>query len=96
MDRLVDPAHHHVFRLIEEEYELTVTVPAAAQSGPISVRSGGTEARGDVDLQVAGDQAPVIAQFSPQVVAPGERVTIRGERFTGDASAEALTGGGNS
>lgn len=54
---------------------LTVTIPQAAQNGPVSVTVGGTTATSAMSFTV---RRPTILSFAPVGVAPGGQVTITG------------------
>jgi len=63
-------------------YELTVTVPAGATTGPIAVTAPGGSATSSTAFQVtATDGTPAITGFTPNVGTPGATFTISGTDF---------------
>ena len=62
--------------------QITVTVPAAATTGPISVTvPGGTYVSGSSFTVLSGNGAPTISSFTPSSAAVGAGVTITGTNF---------------
>ncbi len=67
---------------------LQVTVPANAQTGPVSVAAGGSSAVGPEPFVV---HTPVITSFSPQFVNPADTVTIIGGNLNLDPGTTAFS-----
>ncbi|SCL34140.1 RHS repeat-associated core domain-containing protein [Micromonospora pallida] len=72
---------------------LTVTVPAGATTGPVSVQVGDDTAAGPDSFVVAGanTSAPTITGVSPTVVVPGTPVTVTGTGFASAVADNGLT-----
>jgi RHS repeat-associated protein len=60
-------------------WELVVTVPAGATTGPVSVTTPSGSATSDASFTVAA--RPAITAISPTLVNPGDTVTVRGSAF---------------
>jgi YD repeat-containing protein len=60
---------------------LTVTVPAGASSGTITVKSGSTTATSSSSFTVAALAAPTITSFTPTIAPQGTAITITGTNF---------------
>lgn len=69
--------------------KLTVTVPAGATNGTISVTSPNGTATSAVSFAVGG-AAPTISSFNPNVVAAGSTVTISGTNFDSSAGRNSV------
>lgn len=66
--------------------ELRVVVPDDVSSGPapVKVTAGGEAAEAADEFEIVGGRVPVIDEVSPEVVAPGDEIVVRGRGFTGD------------
>ena len=70
---------------------LVVTVPAGANTGPISVQTGGQTATSSAPFTVHGDLAPAITSVAPTQIVPGDPVTITGSNFSGDRTLDDVS-----
>jgi pectate lyase len=70
---------------------LTVTVPAGASTGPITVTVGGKTATSASDFTVAATStSPAIASFSPTSASVGALVTLYGTGFSSQANGNGV------
>lgn len=75
----------------ESPTELTVEVPSMAFTGPIKVEAQSQTDTSTSDFVIASDDTPpAIVSFSPSIVAPGETVTIIGDNFSADPTANLV------
>ncbi|MBW2462328.1 MAG: IPT/TIG domain-containing protein [Deltaproteobacteria bacterium] len=58
-----------------------VSIPAGAQSGNITIRTGWGEFRGPYFRVTAGRPAPIVRSMAPTTGGPGTEVTLLGENF---------------
>jgi hypothetical protein len=75
-----------------EPTALRVIVPAGAQTGPVTVRTAGGEARAPVDFTVGARVA--IRELSTLAVSPGGRIVLRGNGFDARPGQNRVTLGG--
>ncbi|NVD97787.1 pre-peptidase C-terminal domain-containing protein [Massilia sp. BJB1822] len=73
--------------------ELSVTVPAGATSGKISVSNANGTASSVQDFKIGNQLAPVITSFSPNIGTRGTAVTINGSNFAADRAGNKASFG---
>lgn len=72
----------------------TVTVPAAASTGDIELRTSRGNVRGPRFRVTAALPAPIVSSFAPQNGSPGSEVLLSGENFSPRASDNIVSLGG--
>lgn len=75
-----------------EPTALRVIVPVGAQSGAVTVRTAGGEARSATEITVGARVA--IRELSSMAVSPGGRITLRGNGFAATPAGNVVTLGG--
>ncbi|MBD9616069.1 beta strand repeat-containing protein [Pseudomonas sp. PDM07] len=69
---------------------LTVVVPSAATTGPISVTTPAGSATSTTNFTITANQAPTITSFTPTIGTAGTAVTISGSNFQTDKTKEKI------
>lgn len=68
--------------VVTADTQLQLTIPAEAQSGPVTLTNGAGESTSRLEFIVLGT-TPFVTEIIPDIASPGELITLEGINFTG-------------